>query len=136
MAPPDSKMKQTHFVSFFGTSVFSNCKHCKARRSETFLVYLFLPKSHFDVIFFFDIVFALASKDIKMSIFPTYLDIIFFTEQKIFLPCDEKELFQYNGEPTLLVHCLYQMSPLNHKRTTSSLVPLIIYVAKNSAIKR
>jgi len=29
-----------------------------------------------------------------------------------------------NGEPSLLVHCLYQMLPLNHKRTTSSLAPL------------
>jgi hypothetical protein len=35
-----------------------------------------------------------------------------------------------NGEPTLLVHCLYQMSPLNHKRTTSSLAAPIICVAK------
>ncbi len=41
-----------------------------------------------------------------------------------------------NEEPTLLVHCLFQISPLNHKRTTSSLAPPIIYVAKNSAIKR
>ncbi len=41
-----------------------------------------------------------------------------------------------NKEPTLLVHCLYQMSSLNHKRTTSSLAPPIFYVAKNSAIKR
>ncbi len=36
-----------------------------------------------------------------------------------------------NGEPTLLVHCLYQMSPLNRKKTTSSLAPPIFYVAKN-----
>ena len=44
-----------------------------------------------------------------------------------------KSLSQNNGEPTLLlVHCLYQMSTYNHKRTTSSL----IYVAINSAIKR
>ena len=28
-----------------------------------------------------------------------------------------------NGEPTLLVQCWYQMLPLNHKRTTSSLAP-------------
>jgi len=28
-------------------------------------------------------------------------------------PLDDK------WEPTLLVHCLYKMSPLNHKRTTS-----------------
>ncbi len=41
-----------------------------------------------------------------------------------------------NGEPTLLVHCLYQMSPLNHKRTTSSLAPPIFYVAKKLSIKR
>ncbi len=40
-----------------------------------------------------------------------------------------------NGNPTLLVHCLYQMSPRNHKRTTSSLAPLIFYVAKKLAIK-
>jgi len=37
---------------------------------------------------------------------------------------------------TLLVHCLYKMLPLNHKRTASSLAPPIFYVAKNSAIKR
>jgi len=41
-----------------------------------------------------------------------------------------------NGEPSLLVQCLYLMSPLNHKRTTSSLVPPIICVAKKLAIKR
>ncbi len=41
-----------------------------------------------------------------------------------------------NGEMTLLVHCLYKMLPLNHKRTASSLAPPIFYVAKNSAIKR
>jgi len=40
-----------------------------------------------------------------------------------------------NGEPTLLVHCLYQMSPLNHKRATSSLAPPIICVAKKCVIK-
>jgi len=40
-----------------------------------------------------------------------------------------------NGDPTLLVHCLYQMSPLNHIRTTSSLVTPIFYVAKNYAKK-
>jgi len=46
------------------------------------------------------------------------------------------KIFQtINGEPTLLVLCLYQMLPLNHKRTTSSLAPPIFYVAKNSAIK-
>ena len=38
--------------------------------------------------------------------------------------------------PTLSIHCLYQMLPLNHKRTTSSLVPPLFYLAKNSAIKR
>jgi hypothetical protein len=37
----------------------------------------------------------------------------------------------FNEEPTLLVPCLYWMSPLNHKRTTSSLAPPIIYVVKN-----
>jgi hypothetical protein len=26
-------------------------------------------------------------------------------------------------KPTLLVHCLYEMLPLNHKRATSSLAP-------------
>jgi len=31
-----------------------------------------------------------------------------------------------NGKPTLILHCLYQMSPLNHKRTSSSL-PLPTY---------
>jgi len=41
-----------------------------------------------------------------------------------------------NGEPTLLAHCLYYMSPLNYKRTTSSLAPPIICVAKKLAIKR
>jgi len=39
-------------------------------------------------------------------------------------------------EPTLLVHCLYYMPPLNHKRTTSSLAPQISCVAKKLAIKR
>ncbi len=41
-----------------------------------------------------------------------------------------------NGELTILVHCLYKMWPLDHKRTTSSLVPPMFYVAKNCAIKR
>ncbi len=41
-----------------------------------------------------------------------------------------------NEEPTLSIHCLYQMWPLNHKRTTSSLAPPIFYVAKKYAIKR
>jgi len=36
--------------------------------------------------------------------------------------------FQRNGKPTLLVHC--QMSPLNHKRTTSSFATPMFYVAK------
>jgi len=40
-----------------------------------------------------------------------------------------------NGELMLLVLCLYQTSPLNHKRTTISLAPPIFYVTKNSAIK-
>ncbi len=40
-----------------------------------------------------------------------------------------------NEEPTLLVHCLYQMSPLNHKRTTSSLAPPIFYAAKKWQLK-
>jgi len=30
-----------------------------------------------------------------------------------------------------LVNCLYQMSPLNHKRTISSIAPPVIYLAKN-----
>jgi len=49
---------------------------------------------------------------------------------------DEKQILTIgtNGEPTLLVHCLYWMLPLNHKRTTSSLVPPIIFVANKSAI--
>jgi len=41
-----------------------------------------------------------------------------------------------NGKYTLLVHCLYYMLALNHKRTTSSLAPSIFYVAKKLAIKR
>ncbi len=41
-----------------------------------------------------------------------------------------------NGEPTLLVHCLYQMLPLNHKRTTSSLAPPIICVPKKIGNKK
>jgi len=40
-----------------------------------------------------------------------------------------------NGESTLLVHGLYQMSPLNHKRSTSSLAPPIFYVAKKWQLK-
>ncbi len=42
----------------------------------------------------------------------------------------------FNGKPTLLVRRLYQMLPLNQKRTTSSLVPPIICVAKKLVIKR
>jgi hypothetical protein len=41
----------------------------------------------------------------------------------------------FQWEPTLLVHCLYQMMPLNHKRTTSSLAPPTFYVAKNWQLK-
>jgi len=40
-----------------------------------------------------------------------------------------------NGEHTLLVLCLYYMSPINHKRTTSSLVPSIFYLPKNLQLK-
>jgi len=45
-------------------------------------------------------------------------------------------LLLWYGEPILLVHCFYKMSPLNHKRTTSSLVPPIFYVMKNLAKKK
>jgi len=41
----------------------------------------------------------------------------------------------YSQWPTLLAHCLYYMSPLNHKRTTSSLAPHIFYVEKNWQLK-
>jgi hypothetical protein len=41
-----------------------------------------------------------------------------------------------NGKPTFLFQCLYFMSPLNHKKTTSSLAPPIFYVTKNLAIKK
>jgi len=40
-----------------------------------------------------------------------------------------------NGQPTLLVHCLYYMLPLNHKRTTSSSATPMFYVAKNWQLK-
>ena len=40
-----------------------------------------------------------------------------------------------NGKPILLVHCLYYILPLNHKRTTSSLASSIFYVAKNCQLK-
>ncbi len=40
-----------------------------------------------------------------------------------------------NGKPTLSVHCFYQMSILNHKRTTRSLAPPIFCVAKNWQLK-
>ncbi len=36
----------------------------------------------------------------------------------------------------LLVHCLYQMLALNHKRTTSSLAPPIFYAAKKFCNKK
>ncbi len=41
-----------------------------------------------------------------------------------------------NGEPTLLVHCLYKMTPLNHKRTPSSLAPHICCAAKAKKIDK
>ncbi len=41
----------------------------------------------------------------------------------------------FKGKTTLSLQCLYQMSPLNHKRTTSSLVQPRFYIAKKSAIK-
>ncbi len=41
----------------------------------------------------------------------------------------------YYGKSTLLVHCLYQMSPLNHKRTTSSIAPSVFNVVKNWHLK-
>ncbi len=41
-----------------------------------------------------------------------------------------------NGEPTLLVHCLYQKSPLNHKRTRSSLASPIFCVANKLGNKK
>jgi len=44
--------------------------------------------------------------------------------------------FLSNGEPTLLVHCLYYMSPLNPKKTASFLMLPLFYVAKKSVIKR
>ncbi len=48
----------------------------------------------------------------------------------IFKTCRFHNLFKRNGKPTLFLQCLYKMSPLNHKRTTSSLAPPIFYVAK------
>jgi len=42
-----------------------------------------------------------------------------------------KQKLSNNGEPTLLVHCFYQMLPLNHKRTTSSWAPPIFLSQKN-----
>jgi len=39
------------------------------------------------------------------------------------------------SQPTLLVHRLYQMLPLNNKRTTGSLAPPILYVAKKLQLK-
>ncbi len=41
----------------------------------------------------------------------------------------------FKGKTTLSLQCLYQMSPLNHKRTASSLVQPRFYIAKKSAIK-
>ncbi len=41
-----------------------------------------------------------------------------------------------NSESTLLDDCLYYMSPLNHKRPTSSLATTLICVAKILAIKK
>ena len=41
-----------------------------------------------------------------------------------------------NCKLTPLVYCLYQMSPLNHKKPTSSLEPSLFCVAKNYAPKR
>jgi len=40
-----------------------------------------------------------------------------------------------NGKPPTLVHCLYQMSPLNHKRIASSLAPAIFHVTKKMTIQ-
>jgi len=40
-----------------------------------------------------------------------------------------KSIIKYNGKPALLVHCLYQMSPLSHKR------PPLFYVEKNWQLK-
>ncbi len=50
------------------------------------------------------------------------------TEEIATTDIDNNELV--NGEPNLLVKCLFQMSPLNHKRATISLAPPIFYVAK------
>jgi len=47
-----------------------------------------------------------------------------------------KSHFLINDEPTLLVHCLYKMLPLNHKGTTSSLAQPIVYLAKKLALIR
>jgi len=41
-----------------------------------------------------------------------------------------------NVEPTLFVYVLYQMSPLNYKRTSKSLAPFRCYLGKKLAIKR
>jgi len=49
--------------------------------------------------------------------------------KKIEFQFSAKTLF--NGKSTLLVHCLYQMSPLNHKMTSSSFVPPIFLQQKN-----
>jgi hypothetical protein len=53
---------------------------------------------------------------------------------KIF-PKKKQSEANHNGKPALLVHCLNQMPPLNHKRTKSSLAPPISYVAKKWQLK-
>ncbi len=47
-----------------------------------------------------------------------------------------QKCLENNGKSTLLVHCLYQMSPFNHKRSASSLASPKFYVAKKLAIIR
>jgi hypothetical protein len=61
---------------------------------------------------------------------------IFFNDFFFAVDKQKHQLANCNGKSTLLVHCLYKMSTLNYKRTTSSLAPPIIYVAKNLAIER
>jgi hypothetical protein len=46
-----------------------------------------------------------------------------------------RQKYQVFLNPTPLVHCLYQMSPLYQKRTTSSKAIPIFYVEKQLAIK-
>jgi hypothetical protein len=50
--------------------------------------------------------------------------------------CSVGRRLKVHSELFLLVHCLYQMLPLTHKRITSSLAPPLFYVAKKLAIKR